>query len=70
MARKTLKVRRALPLPEPDMPSDEELLAYVDGLVSPEDLHETERRLYSSPYCLDRLWILREALAEGSSDPI
>ena len=69
MARKTLKVRRALPHPEPDMPTDEELLAYVDGTVSPDELHATELRLYASPYCLDRLWILREALAEGSNDP-
>jgi hypothetical protein len=64
MARKTLKVRRALPVPEPDMPTDEELLAYVDGTLAPEDLHAVERRLFSSPYCLDRLWILREVLSE------
>jgi hypothetical protein len=64
MARKTLKVRRALPVPEPDMPTDEELLAYVDGTLAPEDLHSVERRLFSSPYCLDRLWILREVLSE------
>ena len=66
MARKTLKTRRAVPAAEPDRPTDEELLCYFDEALTPKDLPEMERRLFSSPYCLDRLWIIREVLGEAA----
>ena len=67
-------VRRArapkgVPSPGRGEPGDDELLRYVEGLLSPSERKEIEEALARSPYSASRVDILKSALAETGEGP-
>jgi len=68
--RAAVRVRCAVPSPAHGEPGDDELLRYLDDLMSPEERTEFELQLLDSPYASARVEILAAALAEcGWSRP-
>jgi hypothetical protein len=68
--RAAVRVRCAVPSPADGEPSDDDLLRYLDGLMTPEERTEFEMQLLDSPYASARVEILADALAEcGWSRP-
>jgi hypothetical protein len=62
--RAAIRVRCAVPSPAQGDPDDDQLLRYLDGLMSPEERTEFETQLLDSPYASARVEILAAALAE------
>ncbi len=56
---------RPLPVPGPEDPSDDDLLLYVEGRLSPERSADIEARIAQSAYSADRVAVLEEALHEN-----
>ncbi|SRR6266542_1951819 len=64
-------VRPSLPVPSPsgDEPSDEELLRYIDGGLSPEERAAFEVRLAAHPNAAERVAVVADALHEAGFGP-
>ncbi len=62
--RAAVRVRCPLPDALDGGPADEELLRYLDNLMSPSERTELELRLLDSPYAAARVEILAAALEE------
>ncbi|HJZ87218.1 MAG TPA: hypothetical protein VKN99_18720 [Polyangia bacterium] len=60
----SLRVRRPVPTRGVDTPEDEELLRYLEDALEPSERAPVERRIVRSRYALDRLFIVRQALAD------
>jgi hypothetical protein len=57
-------VKRPVPAPTEDEPDDDELLRFLDGTMSDEEVAALQARLERCPYALARISILAEALFE------
>jgi hypothetical protein len=62
--RAAVRVRCPVPAPADDEPGDDELLRYLDGLMTPEERTCFEMTLLDSPYAAARVEILASALSE------
>jgi hypothetical protein len=62
--RAAVRVRCPVPVPTDGEPGDEELLRYLDNLMSSEERTEFELKLLDSPYAAARVEILASALEE------
>ena len=62
--RAAIRVRCAVPDPAMGEPTDDDLLRYLDGLMTPDERTEFELQLLDSPYASARVEILAAALAE------
>jgi hypothetical protein len=62
--RAAVRVRCAVPNPADGDPSDEELLRYLDNLMSDDERTEFELKLLDSPYAAALVEILAAALSE------
>ena len=60
---------RGVPSPGRGEPGDDELLRYVEGLLSPAERKEIEEALAKSPYAASRVAILESALGETGDGP-
>ena len=60
---------RGVPSPGRGEPGDDELLRYVEGLLSPAERKEIEEALAKSPYSASRAEILKSALGETGEGP-
>jgi hypothetical protein len=66
-----LRPTRPVPAAPPDTagePTDDELLRYLDGALTPEEEAALEVRIAASPLATARLEILADALAEHDAD--
>jgi hypothetical protein len=59
-----IRVRRAVPLPTSDEPSDEDLLRLIEGTLPKRRVRRVLERSAKSPYSRARLEVLLEALEE------
>jgi hypothetical protein len=64
-------VRPLLPMPDPagDEPSDEELLRYIDGAMSPAEREAFEAVLAEHPSAAERVAVVADALHEAGYGP-
>jgi hypothetical protein len=67
--RAAIRVRCAVPRPAEGEPSDDQLLRYLDNLMSPDERTEFELALLDSPYAAARVEILAAALEECGWSP-
>ncbi len=68
--RAAIRVHAPVPSPVDGEPTDDQLLRYLDDLMSPDERTEFELQLLDSPYASARVEILAAALAEcGWSRP-
>lgn len=67
-AQRRIAVTRPVPAPSDGEPTDDELLAALEGRLSVAERRGLEARLEQHPYSRDRLEILREAFGEADEE--
>lgn len=60
--------RPRLPLPSSGEPGDEAILRYLDAELPALEREDLRQRIARSPFCSERLAVLRESLAEAARD--